>query len=84
MTRALLALAGALLASCGGSSRHDLLDRAEGAKTRTELEDALGAPDERSKMGPIETWTYRGSDGDVSFLITGDAVALSSTREEGD
>jgi hypothetical protein len=77
-----LALTAALLSACGGGSKHDLLDRAEGAKTRAELEAALGAPDERSKMGPIETWTYHGSDGDVSFLITGDAVALSSTREE--
>jgi hypothetical protein len=78
--RGFLALAALLLAACGPPSKHDLLSKAEGIRTKAELEQALGAPSERDKLGPIETWTYVARDGRVTFLITGNAVALQATE----
>ena len=69
------------VAGCGPRSKHDLLARAERVTTKTELERALGEPDERDKLGPLEVWTYRASDGRVTFLITGESVALQATGE---
>ena len=80
--RAIAALAFALLAvACGPKTKHDILSRAEQVKTKTELERALGAPDEHDKLGPIEVWTYEASDGSVTFLITGESVTLQATGE---
>jgi hypothetical protein len=78
--RNLLALAALLLTACGPPTKHDLLSKAEGIRTKAELEQALGAPTERDKLGPIETWTYVARDGKVTFLITGNAVALQATE----
>ena len=75
---ALAALSLALL-SCGPPSKHDILDRAEHVTTKAELQAALGAPTERSKLGPLETWTYQAKDGEVTFVITGDVVRLQAT-----
>jgi hypothetical protein len=47
--------------------------------TRAELEQMLGPPDDRNKLGPIETWTYEASDGKVTYLITGDTVQIQAT-----
>jgi len=66
----------------GGNTKHDLLSRAENVETRAQLEKALGPPDDRSKLGPVETWTYHASDGDVVFLITGDKVRIKSTSDK--
>jgi hypothetical protein len=66
------------LAGCGPPTKHDLLSKAEGAETRQALEAALGAPDDRSKLGPVETWTYRASDGEVTFVIAGDRVRFET------
>jgi hypothetical protein len=71
----------ALAFACGGKSKHDLLSKAENVETKTELEQALGAPDQRDKMGPVEIWTYQASDGKVTFVITGETVALQTTAE---
>jgi hypothetical protein len=73
-------LAGALLAfaACGEPTEQDILNKAEGVATKAELEAALGEPDDVSKLGPIEKWTYKASDGEVIFVITGDAVALEA------
>lgn len=79
----LVLLSLALGLACG-RSKHELLEAAEGAKTRAQLEDALGDPDDRHKLGPVETWTYEASDGSVTFLITGDAVALKTTGPRRD
>jgi hypothetical protein len=78
-------LAGALLAlaACGEPTKQDILAKAENVSTKAELESALGRPDDISKLGPIEQWTYRGSDGEVVFVITGDSVALSATGGSG-
>jgi len=72
-----LALPLALIA-CGPPSSADLLKKAEKASSKTELESAIGKPTEISKLGPIEQWTYKTSDGQVTFTITGDKVALAS------
>lgn len=76
-----MGLAAALLgaAACGPPTKHDLLAKAEGAETRQQLEAALGAPAERSKLGPIETWKYFAKDGDVTFVIAGDRVRFEAT-----
>lgn len=80
MTPRLFALAALsfLLAACGPPSTADALKKAEGVKTKAQLESALGKPTEIGKLGPIENWTYKTSDGSVSFVITGDTVQLSS------
>lgn len=80
MKAAALLLALALAFACGAESKHDLLSKVERVKTKAELEQALGAPDERDKMGPVEIWTYTASDGKVTFLITGETVALQATE----
>jgi hypothetical protein len=80
--RPIAALLLALLAvACGPKTKHDVLARAEKIETKAELERALGAPDERDKLGPIEIWTYEASDGSVTFVITGDKVTLQATGE---
>jgi hypothetical protein len=59
-----------------------ILKKAEGADTKAELEAALGTPSEVSKVGPIEKWTYKASDGSVIFLITGDYITFEVTGEK--
>jgi hypothetical protein len=76
-----LAALGLALAACSPDSKHDILSKAEDARTKAELEAALGAPDDRDKMGPLETWTYHASDGEVTFVITGDTVRLQTATD---
>jgi len=66
------------LVACGPPSTEEALKKAEHVGTRAELEKALGRPGEIQKLGPIEQWTYKTSDGSVTFVITGDRVALAS------
>ncbi len=75
-----LALAGALLAvtACGEPSKEDILERAEHVSTKAELEAALGRPDDIMKLGPIEKWTYKASNGEVVFVLAGETVALEA------
>lgn len=65
-----------LLLGCGDPSTSELIEKARGASTREQLQEALGEPNDLVKIGPLEKWTYRASDGEVSYIITGDAVAL--------
>ena len=51
------------------------------ANNKAALLEALGDPDEVSKLGPIESWTYKAANGEVSFVITGDIVALKATAD---
>ena len=80
-TAALLAAALAL-AACGPASTAETLKKAEKIETKAALEKALGRPTEVGKLGPIEQWTYKTSDGSVTFLITGERVALSAGGTE--
>jgi len=77
----LVAIAAVAVLGCGPPSQHDILKKAEGLETKQELEAAIGAPAEVDKFGPLEKWTYRASDGEVEFVITGDKVALESTKK---
>lgn len=70
-----------LLAACFAPSKADLLKKAKGASTRDELEAALGEPSDVSKLGPIEKWTYKASDGSVVFVLAGDTVTLEATED---
>jgi Tfp pilus assembly protein PilP len=82
-SRALARLACAVLllvlAGCSPSSKEDMLSRAREVKTRAELEKALGKPTDLSKLGPMETWTYKASNGTVVFLVVGDTVTMQAT-----
>jgi hypothetical protein len=79
--RGVLAALLLLAPACARETKHSLLEKAEHVETKTQLEAALGAPDDRHKLGPIETWTYDASDGRVTFLITGENVTLQATSE---
>jgi hypothetical protein len=80
----LLLIAAMAFVGCGPPTKHEIVKKAEGIETKQELEAALGAPDDIDKLGPIERWTYSASDGAVEYLITGDAVALESTKDRKD
>jgi hypothetical protein len=81
MIRLLLAFAAIAVLACGPPSQHEILKQADGVETKQALEEAIGAPDEVDKLGPMEKWIYRASDGDVEFVITGDKVRLGSTKD---
>lgn len=83
MEHGLLAVGLLALVSCGEPSKADLLKKAEKAGTRSDLETVLGRPNDIAKLGPIEKWVYKASDGEVIFVITGDSVALQATGGEG-
>lgn len=68
----------ALVAGCS-RSKEDLVRKAEGVKTRSELESRLGRPDDIAKLGPMERWTYKASNGELVFVIVGDTVTLQAT-----
>lgn len=74
---AVLALPLALVA-CGPPSTADALKKAEMATTKAELEKALGTPTGIEKLGPLEKWTYKTSDGSITVVIAGDKVTLAS------
>ena len=79
MIRALAVLALAVLA-LGACSRtkEDVLKKAESVKTRAELESRVGRPDDIAKLGPMERWTYKTSNGEVVFVLVGDTVTLQA------
>jgi hypothetical protein len=86
MSRKLAGLAVALvlaIVGCGPDTKHEILKKVENIQTKADLEGALGAPDDRNKVGPIETWTYEASDGEVTFVITGKTVRLQTTSDSG-
>ena len=60
-------LAAGLLVGCG-RSKEDLIQKSRGVATRAELEQALGKPSDISKLGPVEQWTYKASNGNVVFV----------------
>ncbi len=79
LTRALaLGLVLAALASCGKPTKETLIEKSRDISSRDALAVALGQPDKIDKLGPIEVWTYTASNGKVTFLITGDLVALQA------
>jgi hypothetical protein len=71
------------LSSCGAPTKEDILTKARNVSTRSELEKALGKPDDIGKLGPVEKWTYKASNGEVVFVIVGDKVTLQATGPSG-
>jgi hypothetical protein len=83
MTLLVGALAAGLLTGCS-RSKEDLIEKSRGVSTRAELEQALGRPSDINKLGPVEQWTYKASNGTVVFLIVGDKVTLQAAGSPGD
>jgi hypothetical protein len=80
--RLVLALLAALsLAGCL-ETKQDILKKAQGAGNRIQLETALGKPDDISKVGPVEKWTYKATNGTVTFILAGDVVTTSLTGDK--
>ncbi len=67
-----------VLAGCGPSTKEDIIAKARDAKTRAALEKALGKPDDISKLGPLEKWTYKAKNGQVTFVLVGDTVTIEA------
>lgn len=65
-------------AACSEPSTEETIKKSENVGTKAELEKALGRPSEIQKLGPIEQWTYKTSDGSVTFVLAGDTVTLAS------
>ncbi|MCW5731449.1 MAG: hypothetical protein KIT20_11865 [Alphaproteobacteria bacterium] len=74
-------LLAATLLACGEPTKEDILKKADKVATKSALEKALGKPDDIAKLGPVEKWTYKASNGQVVFLITGDSVAFEATTD---
>jgi len=70
------------LTGCGAGSKQDIVKKTAKVSTKAELERMLGKPDNFNKLGPVETWTYKASDGEVTFLITGDTVQMQAATGE--
>jgi len=66
------------LAACSRGTKEDIVSKARDVSKRAALEQVLGKPDEITKLGPVETWRYKASNGDVIFLIVGDEVTLQA------
>lgn len=77
--RALALVLALALTACGPPSKEDLVAKARAVKTRAELERVLGRPDDVTKLGPLEKWTYRAKNGQVVFVLVGDTVTLEAT-----
>ena len=52
-------------------------------KTKADLEKALGPPTNVDKVGPVEKWTYKASDGQVTYIIVADQVTLANPEWDG-
>lgn len=79
--RATVAAAALLtLAACGEPTKGDIIEKARGVETREQLQKKLGKPTEVSKLGPVEQWTYKAKDGQVTFILTGDSVAMQAAE----
>jgi hypothetical protein len=70
-----------LLTGCFQETKDELIQKAEGLETKQQLRDALGDPDALDKVGPVEKWTYKASDGTVIFPIVADRVGPSVTGQ---
>jgi len=76
---AVCGLALVLLTACGGGTKEDIIQKARDVSTRADLEKVLGKPTDIAKLGPVERWTYKASNGEVVFIIVGDKVTLQAT-----
>ncbi len=74
----LLLAAGLMLAvaACGKPTKESMLQKAGNAKKSSEVVALLGQPDDIGKVGPLEIWTYKASNGKVVFTMLADNVTL--------
>lgn len=72
------------LTACGPPSKHEIMKKADGLETKQELEAAIGPPDDVDRIGRLERWSYRTSDGEVLFVIVNDRIRLETTAEASD
>ena len=81
--RTILALlfAATLLVACGDPDKTEIVEKARGVETSAALRDKLGDPDSIDKLGPIEKWTYKASDGSVVFVIAVGKVTIEVTGD---
>jgi hypothetical protein len=61
------------------ATKADILKKAEGARTKADLEKQVGKPSEVDKVGPMEQWTYKAQDGTVVFMILNDRIVFDAT-----
>jgi|SRR5262245_3023774 len=78
MTAVLLWMLATGLATGCSRTKEDILEKSRGITVRADLERALGKPSDINKLGPVEQWTYKASNGTVVFLIVGDTVTLQA------
>ena len=78
-----LAFIAVAVVACDDSSA-EILKKTENVTTRDELRAAIGDPDDITKVGPIETWTYNTSNGTVTFTLAGDSVTLKTTGSKAE
>ncbi len=79
-----LVIAIPLLTGCFEDSKAEILAKTEDISDKAALRDALGKPDDISKLGPLETWTYNASNGSVAFVIAGSVVTIRKTGDKAD
>lgn len=76
-----------LLCGCGGSTKYDIMTKAENCKTKEELQKACGKPDsfsavEMPLLGQGEVWTYKAKDGTVTFRIFNGKILARETVDQ--
>ena len=71
-----------LLWGCGTGGVQSVTDKAKLAKTRAQLEDALGPPTRSQTYTrggkTFAEWTYEAKDGEVTYTLEDDTVIASS------
>ena len=72
----------ASLAACDDPTKEHILKKSEGAHNRESPEAALGRPDDISKTGSRERWTYDAANGTGILVLAGDLVTMSSTGDK--
>jgi hypothetical protein len=70
------------VAACGKPTKEAMLQKVGEPKRKSEVVALLGQPDEIGKLGPVEIWTYKASNGSVVFTILADNVTLIATTEK--
>ena len=69
-----------VLAACGKPTKEEMLQKSEAAKTKAEVVAVLGQADDIAKIGPLEIWTYRASNGRLVFTMLNNDVTLVVTE----
>lgn len=75
-----------LLAGCGSGTIQDIRAKAKTCETSEQLQKALGKPAKVSSvkvplLGTTETWTYKASDGEVTYQIMNGKVMMEVAGE---